>query len=57
LVKIKVGFNAAAVGPFNKPITITYNDGQQKVIMITGTVEQTPSTPAPGNGAVGKIKQ
>jgi hypothetical protein len=56
-VKIKVGFNAAAVGPFNKPITITYNNGQQKVIMITGTVEQTPSTPAPGNGAVGKIKQ
>lgn len=57
LVKIKVGFNAAAVGPFNKPITITYNNGQQKVIMITGTVEATPAAPAPGNGAVGKIKQ
>lgn len=56
-VKIKVGFNAAAAGPFSKPITITYNGGQQKVIMITGTVEVTPSAPAPANGAVGKIKQ
>ncbi|MCU0396433.1 MAG: DUF1573 domain-containing protein [Chitinophagaceae bacterium] len=56
-VKIKVGFNAAAVGPFNKPITITYNGGMQKVIMITGTVDATPAAPAPGNGAVNKIKQ
>jgi hypothetical protein len=56
-VKIKIGYNAAAAGPFNKPVTITYNGGQQKVIMITGTVETTPATPAPGNGAVGKIKQ
>lgn len=56
-VKIKVGFNAAAVGRFDKPITITYNGGQQKVIMITGTVEATPTTPAPTNGAVGKIKE
>ncbi len=57
VVKIKVGFNAAAAGQFNKPVTITYNSGQQKVIMITGTVEATPSTPAPNNAAVGKIKQ
>jgi hypothetical protein len=55
-VKIKIGYNAAAGGQFSKPVTITYNGGQQKVIMITGTVETTPSAPAPGNGAVGKIK-
>jgi hypothetical protein len=55
-VKIKVGFNASAAGPFNKPVTITYNDGQQKVITITGNVESTPSTPAPGSAA-GKMKQ
>lgn len=48
-VKIKVGFNAAAAGPFNKPVTITYNGGQQKVIMISGTVDATPATPAPVN--------
>ncbi|HMP92439.1 MAG TPA: DUF1573 domain-containing protein [Phnomibacter sp.] len=57
VAKIKVGYNAAASGQFSKPVTITYNGGQQKVIMITGTVEATPATPAPGNGAVGKIKQ
>jgi hypothetical protein len=56
-VKIKVGFNAAAAGPFDKSITITYNNGTQKVINIKGTVESTPAQPAPGNGAVGKIKQ
>jgi hypothetical protein len=56
-VKIKVGFNAAAPGPFNKPITIFYNDGQQKVIFITGEVQTTPNTPAPGNQGVAKIKQ
>ncbi|TAD83133.1 MAG: DUF1573 domain-containing protein [Bacteroidetes bacterium] len=56
VVKIKVGFNAGAEGPFTKPVTITYNGGQQKVINITGTVVTTPATPAPANGMVGKIK-
>ena len=56
-VKIKVGFNAAAAGPFNKPITIYYNDGQQKVIYISGEVQTAPATPAPGNGSLGKVKQ
>ena len=55
-VKIKVGYNAAAGGDFTKPVTITYNGGQQKVVTITGTVETTPAQPAP-NGAAGKIKQ
>ena len=54
-VKIKVGYNAAAMGPFTKPITITYNNGQQKVINITGTVIETPAAPAP-NGASGKVQ-
>jgi len=56
LVNIKVGFNAAAMGAFNKPITITYNGGQQKVIFIKGTVQSAPSAPAPTNGLVSKIK-
>jgi hypothetical protein len=56
-VKIKVGFNAAAAGPFNKPVTIIYNDGQQKVIYISGEVASTPAVPAPGNGSLGKVKQ
>lgn len=55
-VKIKVGYNAASTGQFNKPVTITYNGGQQKVIFITGEVMATPATPAPASGAVGKIQ-
>lgn len=55
-VKIKVGFNAAAVGPFNKPITIYYNDGEEKVIYIVGEVQATPTAPAPSNQLVSKIK-
>ena len=55
-VKIKIGYNAAAEGGFTKPVTITYNGGQQKVINITGTVVATPATPAPANGAAGKIQ-
>ena len=57
VVKIKVGYNAANAGAFTKPVTITYNGGQQKVINITGTVVQTPATPAPANDNLGKVQQ
>jgi hypothetical protein len=53
--KITVGYNAAAVGQFNKPVTITYA-GQQKVIYIVGTVFTTPATPAPVNNQLKKIE-
>ena len=33
---IKVGYNAAAEGPFTKDITITYSTNQNKVIKIKG---------------------
>lgn len=55
--KITVGYNAASEGMFNKPVTITYSGGQQKVIYITGTVYATPSTPAPQNSNLGKIQK
>lgn len=54
--KITVGYNAAAEGAFNKPVTLTYNGGTQKVIYITGTVYSTPSTPAPENKGVSKVQ-
>ncbi len=54
--KITVGYNAAAEGAFTKPVTITYNGGQQKVINITGSVFSTPATPAPQNNGVGKVQ-
>ena len=40
--KIIVGFNAAGAGTFAKPVTITYNNGQTKQIIIKGEVQSTP---------------
>ena len=40
--KIKVGYNAAAEGDFEKSITITYNRTQTKQIKIKGTVWKAP---------------
>ncbi|CAN5418490.1 hypothetical protein BH10BAC3_BH10BAC3_37870 [soil metagenome] len=57
VIKIKIGYNAANEGSFTKPVTITYNGGQQKVINITGTVVPTPAAPAPANGNLGKVQQ
>jgi len=46
---IKVGYNAAAEGPFTKSITITFNETQNKVITIKGEVWKTPASSAPNN--------
>lgn len=55
--KIKVGFNAAAEGPFDKFITITYNGNQTKQIRIKGTVWKAPAGSAPANPSVQFLKQ
>ena len=44
---ITVGYNAAAPGPFNKPVTITYNGNQTKQLFIKGEVWSTPAESAP----------
>lgn len=54
--KITVGFNAAAAGPFTKPVTITYNGTQTKVFNIKGEVFTTPAASAPANAAVNELK-
>ena len=54
---IKVGYNAAAEGPFTKSITIVYNDNQTKNITISGTVYKAPTTSAPLNSSVSLLKQ
>lgn len=54
--KIKVGYNAAAEGPFTKFITITYNDNQNKQISIKGEVWKTPASSAPENAGVSDLK-
>lgn len=53
---IKVGYNAAAEGPFTKPITITYNAGQSKIITIKGEVWKAPPGAAPSNAGVSFLK-
>jgi hypothetical protein len=53
---ITVGYNAASAGPFTKPVTITYNSGQSKVLNITGEVWATPAASAPANDAVNELK-
>lgn len=55
--KIKVGYNAAAEGNFDKYITITYNGNQTKQIKIKGTVWKAPLGSAPANASVQILKQ
>jgi len=55
--KIKVGFNAAAEGNFQKSITITYNQNLSKQINIKGTVWKAPEGSAPNNSSIQLLKQ
>ena len=54
---IKVGYNAAAEGPFEKTITVFYNGSQTKVLRIKGEVWKAPSGAAPANASVQFLKQ
>lgn len=54
---IKVGFNAAAEGPFERSITITYNTNQTKELKIKGTVWKAPEGTAPVNSSVQFLKK
>jgi hypothetical protein len=53
---IKVGYNAAAEGDFNKTITIHYNSVQVKTMTITGSVFKAPTTSAPVNASLSLLK-
>ena len=54
--QIKVGYNAAAEGPFTKIITVTYNGNTTKQIRIKGTVWKAPAGSAPANTSVTFLK-
>ena len=54
--EIKVGYNAATEGPFEKSITILYQQGQMKMITIKGAVWKTPDQPAPKNQSIALLK-
>lgn len=53
---ITVGYNAAAEGPFNKTITITYDTNKTKVMVIKGEVWKTPAASAPANTGLNDLK-
>jgi Protein of unknown function (DUF1573) len=54
---IRVGYNAAAEGYFEKMITITYNTNQSKQLKIKGTVWKAPEGAAPANASVQFLKK
>lgn len=55
--KVKVGYNAAAEGPFEKFITLIYNTTQTKQIKIKGTVWKAPEGSAPANASIDFLKK
>jgi len=55
--RIKIGYNAAAEGPFEKFITVTYNGNQTKQIKIKGSVWKAPTGSAPANSSLQFLKQ
>lgn len=54
---LKVGYNAAAEGKFEKVVTILYNKGRTKALTISGEVYKAPVTSAPINNSIQLIKQ
>lgn len=54
---IKVGFNAADSGPFERYVTIQYGGNQTAQLKIKGTVWTPPAGAAPPNAAVQFLKQ
>jgi hypothetical protein len=54
---IKVGYNAAAEGPFTKNIAIQYNGSQSATLVISGSVYKAPATSAPVNSSLSLLKQ
>ncbi len=54
---IKVGYNAASEGMFQKSITIVYSESKIKVITISGEVWKTPAASAPANQGANSLKE
>lgn len=54
---IKVGYNAASEGMFQKSITIVYSETKMKVFSISGEVWKTPAASAPANQGANSLKE
>jgi len=57
ITKIKVGYNSAAEGPFQKTITVQYNGSATKLLTISGTVYKPTPASAPANPSVVLLQQ
>ena len=55
--KVRVGYNAAGEGHFEKYITIMYNQNLSKQIKIMGNVWKAPVGSAPENSSISLLKQ
>ena len=55
--RIKVGYNSAAEGHFEKYITVQYNGSATKQIKIKGDVWKAPLGAAPANASIQLLKQ
>ena len=55
--KIVVGYNSAADGQFDKPVSIVYNGNHTKEIHVKGEVWKTPTSSAPENSFVKSMNQ
>jgi hypothetical protein len=53
---IKVGYNAAVEGAFEKTVAITYSGNHTKVLKIKGEVWKAPTGAAPANASVRFLK-
>jgi hypothetical protein len=53
---IKVGYNAAADGHFEKTVTVIYNGNSTKQLIIKGDVWRAPAGSAPLNASVNFLK-
>lgn len=54
---IRVGYNAATEGHFEKSITVYYNENQTKQLLIKGMVWKAPAASAPVNRSINFLKQ
>lgn len=55
--EVRVGYNAADAGVFEKSITVFFGQGETLLITIKGEVWSTPGQPAPSNKSIGLLKK
>lgn len=55
-IKVTLGFNGGANGPFNKSVTLYFSDEMTKYATFRGDAYQVPATTAPENAGTKEMK-